>query len=38
MVYKYKGFSLREEIDTCTNIEGEVGVTDKSLFLLDHIM
>ena len=39
MLYKYKEtFSLRDEIGTCPNIEGETNVTDKSPFLLDHIM
>ena len=39
MLYKYKeAFSLRDEIGTCPNIEVEIEVTDKSLFLLDHIM
>ena len=39
IVYKYKeAFSLRDEIGTCPNIEVEINVTDKSPFLLDHIM
>ena len=39
MLYKYKeAFSLRNEIGTCPNIEVEIDVTDKSPFLLDHIM
>ena len=39
MLYKYKeAFSLRDEIGTCPNIEVEINVTDKSSFLLDHIM
>ena len=39
MLYKYKeAFSLRDEIGTCPNIEVEIEVTDKSTFLLDHIM
>ena len=39
MLYKYKEvFSLRDEIGTCPNIEVGIDVTDKSLFLLDHIM
>ena len=39
MLYKYKdSFSLRDEIGTCQNIEVEIDVTDKSPFLLDHIM
>ena len=39
MVYRYKeAFSLRDEIATCPNIEVEIDVTDKSPFLLDHIM
>ena len=34
MLYKYKGaFSLRDEIGTCPNIEIEIDITDKSLFL-----
>ena len=38
-IIKYKdAFSLRDEIDTCLNIEVEIGVTDKPPFLLDHIM
>ena len=33
MLYKYKeAFSLRDEIDTCPNIEVEIDVTDKSSF------
>ena len=37
MLYKYKdAFSLRNEIGTYPNME--INVTDKSLFLLDHIM
>ena len=39
MLYKYKeAFSLRDEVGTCPNIEVEINVTDKLLFLLDHIM
>ena len=39
MLYKYKNtFSLRDEIGTCPNIEVEIEVTDRSPFLLDHIM
>ena len=39
MLYKYKeAFSLRDEICTHPNIEVEIDVTDKSPFLLDHIM
>ena len=39
MFYKYKqAFSLRDKIRTCPNIEAEINVTDKSPFLLDHIM
>ena len=39
MLYKYKeAFSLRDEIGTCPNIEAGIDVTDKSPFLLDHIM
>ena len=39
MLYNYKeAFSLRYEIVTCPNIEVEINVADKSLFLLDHIM
>ena len=38
MLYKYKGtFSLRDEIDTCPNIEVEIDVT-KLHSLLGHIM
>ena len=34
MLFKYKeAFSLRDEIDTCPNIEIEIDVTDKSPFL-----
>ena len=36
---QYKGaFSLRDEIGTCPSIQVEIGITDKSPFLLDHIM
>ena len=39
MLYKYKeAFSLGDETGTCPNIEVEINVTDKSPFLLDHIM
>ena len=39
MLYKYKeAFSLRDEIGTCPNTQVEIDVTDKSPFLLDHIM
>ena len=35
MLYKYKeAFSLRDEIDTCPNIEVEIDVTDKSPFFI----
>ena len=35
MLYKYKEtFSLRDEIGTCTNIEVEVDVTDRSSFFI----
>ena len=36
MLYKYReAFSLRDEIGTCPNIEVEIDVTDKSLFLIE---
>ena len=39
ILYKYKeAFSLRDEIDTCLNIEVGIDVTDRASFLLDHIM
>ena len=40
MLFKYKEvFSLRDEIGTCSNIEVEIDVMDKSpFFLLDHTM
>ena len=39
MLYKYKeAFSLGDETGTCPNIEGDIDVTDKSPFLLEHIM
>ena len=39
MLYKYKeAFSVRDKIGTCPNIEVEIDITDKSPFLLDHIM
>ena len=35
MLYKYKeAFTLRDEIDTCPNIEVEIDVMDKSPFLI----
>ena len=35
MLYKYKeAFSLRDEIGTCTNIEVEIDVIDKSSFFI----
>ena len=34
MLYKYReAFCLRDEIETCPNIEIEIDVTDKSPFL-----
>ena len=39
MLFKFtETFSLRDEIGTCPNIEAEINVTDKSPFLLGHIM
>ena len=39
MLYRYKEmFSLRDEIGTCPSIEVGIHVTDKSPFLLGHIM
>ena len=39
MLFKYKEvFSLRGEIGTCPNVEVDIHVTDKSPFLLGHIM
>ena len=39
MLYKYKeAFNLRDEIGSFPSIEVEINVTDKSPFLLDHIM
>ena len=39
MLYKYKeAFSLRDEKGTCPSIEVGIDVTDKSPFLLGHIM
>ena len=39
MLYRYKeAFSLRDEIGTHPNIEVGIDVTDKSPFLLGHIM
>ena len=38
-MYKYKEtFSLRDENGTCSNIEVEIDIMDKSPFLLDHTM
>ena len=35
MLHRYKKtFSLRDEIDTCPNIEVEINVTDKSSFFI----
>ena len=35
MLYKYKeAFSVRDEIGTCSNIEVEIDVTDKSPFFI----
>ena len=35
MLYKYKeAFSLRDEIDTCPNIEVETDMTDRSPFFI----
>ena len=35
MLYKYKeAFSLRDEIETCPNIEEEIDVMDKSPFFI----
>ena len=35
LIYKYKdGFSLRDEIGTCPNIEVEIDFTDKSPFFI----
>ena len=35
MLYRYKeAFSLRDEMGTCSNIEVEINVTDKSTFLI----
>ena len=35
ILFKYKeAFSLRDEIDTCPNIEVEIEVTDKSPFFI----
>ena len=37
MIYEYReAFSLKDEIGTCPNIEIDIDVTDKTLFLLDH--
>ena len=39
ILYKYKeAFILRDELGTCLNIGVEIDVTDKSPFLLNHIM
>ena len=39
MLCKYKeAFSSRDEIGTCPNIEVGIDMTDKSSFILDHIM
>ena len=35
MLYKYKDtFSLRDDIGTCTNIEVEINIKDKSPFFI----
>ena len=35
MLYKYKeAFSLKDEIETCPNIEVEIDVADKSPFFI----
>ena len=35
MLYKYKdAFSLKDKIGTCPNIEVEIDVTNKSLFII----
>ena len=35
MIYKYKeAFSLRNEMDTCPNIEVEINITDRSPFFI----
>ena len=35
MLFKYReAFSLRDEIDTCPNIEVEIDITDKSPFFI----
>ena len=35
MLYRYReAFSLRDDIDTCSNIEVEINVTDKSPFFI----
>ena len=35
MLFRYKeAFSLRNEIGTCSNIEVEIDVTDKSTFFI----
>ena len=39
MLYKYKeAFSFRDKIGTCPNIKVEIDITDKSSFLLGHII
>ena len=39
MLYTYKeAFSLRDEIGTCLNIQAETDATDKSPFLVGHMM
>ena len=36
MIFEYReAFSLRDQIDTCPNIEIDIDVTDKTPFLLD---
>ena len=35
MIYKYKdAFSLRDEIGTCPNVQIDIDITDKSLFVI----
>ena len=35
LIYEYKdAFSLRDEIGTCSNIEVEIDITDKSPFFI----
>ena len=39
LLYEYKdAFSLKDEIGTCPNIEAEIDITEKTLFLLDLFM